>query len=86
MDFVGHVMPHSPYVGICECTASKKVRRLSGSSSSGIDFSASQVVLSVEDSTTDVTGVSNFNSDGEDKSIMFTAYRVPLPIHRAGMN
>ena len=78
MESTGHVMPHAPYVGICECAATKKVRRLSGSSSSKIGTSMSQVMSSI---ASEVTGVSGINSIGEDKSMMFKTNRDPLPIH-----
>ena len=58
---------------------SSKLRRLSGSSSSGIGLSASQVILSIRDGVSDMTGVSGLNSVGEGKSKMFKAYRAPLP-------
>ena len=70
-------MYHAPYVSICECAASKKVRLLSESSSE-IGLSVSQVVLSI---VSEVTGVSGVNGVGEDKSITFKAYLAPLQIH-----
>ena len=53
----------------------------SGSTSCGIGLSSSQVAVPVGDNTSNVTGISSFNSVGEDKSIMFKTYRGPLPIH-----
>ena len=59
---------------------SKKLHRLSGSSPSEIGLLASQLMSSI-DVTSYVTGGSGVNSVGEDKSMMFKAYRGPLPIH-----
>ena len=73
-------MSHAPYVGICECTASKRMHRLLGSSSSEIGPSVSQVMLSI---ASEVTGISGVNSIGEDKSMIFKTYRGPMPIHPA---
>ena len=73
-----HVMSHAPYVGICEGAASKKVRRLSDSSSSEIGPSVSQVISSIAPM---LIGVSGINRVGGDKSMMFKTYRGPLAIH-----
>ena len=54
-----------------ECTESGKLRRLSGSSLSGIGPSASQVVLFIGDGASDVIGLSGLNNVGEDKTTMF---------------
>ena len=78
MECAGHVMSHAPYVGICECVASKKVRRLSGSLSSEIRPSVSNVMSFI---VSDVTVVSGVNSVGEEKSMKFKTYRGPLLIH-----
>ena len=67
MECAGHIMSHAPYVGICECSTSKEVRRLSGSSSSKSGPSVSQVVSSI---ASEVIGVLAINSVGRDKSIM----------------
>ena len=79
MECAGHVMSHAPYIGICECATSSKLRRLSGSSLSEIGPLASQVMSSI-DVASDVTGISGVNSVGEDNSMMFKTYRGPLPI------
>ena len=71
-------MSHTPYVGICECAASKKVRLLPGSSSSEIGPSLSQVISSI---ASEVTGVLGMNNVGEGKSMKLKTYRGPLPIH-----
>ena len=68
---------------IFECAASKRVRRFSGSSSSEIGPSVSQVILS---SASEATGVSGINSVGLNKSIMFKTYSFPFPIHCVGMS
>ena len=81
MECADHVMPHAPYLGIYECAAMGKLRRLSGSSSSGIGPSTSQVMSSIGDGASDVSGVSRLSSVGEDKSRMFKTYRGSLPIH-----
>ena len=81
MECTGHAMSHAPYVSICECAAPKKVRRTSGSTAYDVGLSASQVVMSVGDSTSNVTGISSLNSVCEDKSLVFKTYRGPLPIH-----
>ena len=65
MECAGHVTFHAPYLGICECAASSKLRRLSGSSLSEISLSASQVMSPI-DVASDVTGVSGVNNVGED--------------------
>ena len=52
------------------------MHRLSGLSSSEIGPSVSQVMPSI---VSEVTGVSDVDSVGEDKSMMFKAYRGPLP-------
>ena len=44
MEFAGHVASNAPYVSVCEYAASRKLRRLSGLSSSGSGPSVSQVV------------------------------------------
>ena len=78
MECAGHIMSHAPYVSVCECAASKKVLRLSGSSSSEIGPSVSQVMSSI---VSEMTGVSGVNSFGEDKWMMFKSYPGPLPTH-----
>ena len=78
MECADHVMSHAPYVGICECAASKRVRRLSGSSLSEIGPSVSQVMSSI---ASKVTGVSGVNSVGKDKSMIFKTYLGPFLIH-----
>ena len=74
-------MSHAPYVGICECAASRKLRRQSGSSSYGIGPSTSQVMLSIADDDSGVTGVSGVNNVGNDRSMMFKVYRGHLLIN-----
>ena len=54
---------------------------MSGSSSSEIGPSASQVISSIGDVASDMTDVSGLKSVGEDKSTMFKTYRGPLPIY-----
>ena len=78
MECFGHVMSLASYVGVCKCAASKKIRRLSGSLSFEIGPSVLQVMSYI---ASEVTGVSGVNSIGEEKSMMFKAYRAPLPIH-----
>ena len=82
MDSAGRVISHAPYVGICKFAASGRLRRFSGSSSTGIGPSASQIVSSVGDDASDVTGVSGLNSIGEDKSMMLKTCNGPMPIHQ----
>ena len=81
MDCADHVTSHAPYMGICECAASGKLCRFSGSSSSDIRPSASQVVSSVGDGSSGLAGVSGLESVCEDRSMMFKTYSGPLPIH-----
>ena len=78
MESAGHVMSYVLYVAICDCASSKKVRRLSGSSSSEICSSMSQVISSI---VPDVTGISGVNSVGADGSMMIKACRGSLLIH-----
>ena len=66
MECAGHVMSHSPYVGIYECEANMKVCRQSGSSSSEIGPSIPQMMSFI---AVEVTGVSGVDTAGEDKSI-----------------
>ena len=77
----GHVISHAPYLGICKCAASKKVCRLSGSSSPSAGRVASRVVSCIGDSMPSLNCVLKINSVGEYKSMIFKAYRDPLPIH-----
>ena len=70
MECAGHVASQPPHVSVYECVESGKLRRLSGSSSSGIGLSASQVVSSIGDVASDLTGVSGLNSIGEDSTMM----------------
>ena len=55
MECVGHVMLQTPYVSVCEYVASRKLSQRSGSSSSGIGPSASQIMSMIGDGTSDVT-------------------------------
>ena len=71
-------MSATPYIGISECAASKKLRRLSDSSSSKIGPSVLQVMLSF---VSEVTVVSVANSADMGKSIIFKSYRGPLLMH-----
>ena len=79
-------MSRAPNVRKCECVASDKFRRLSGSSSCGIGPSASQVMSSTGGGASDVTGVSGLKNFGEDKSTMFKTYFGSLPINCVGLN
>ena len=63
-----HVMPHAPYIGTCKCATSGKLRLFSGMSSSGIGLLVSEVLSSIGDGASDVTGVSGLNCPCEDKS------------------
>ena len=73
-----HVMSPAHYVTICECATYKVVLRLSGSSSSEICLSVSQVISSI---ASEVTGGSGINSVSEDKLMVFKTCRGPLPIY-----
>ena len=86
MECTGHIMSHAPSVRTCACEASSKLHRLSGSYSSGIGCSASQVVSSIGDCASNVTGVSDLIRVEENKSKMVKTYRGSLPIHCAGIN
>ena len=67
-------------VSICEYVVSNTLRRLSGSSPSGIGPSASQE-LSLIDVSSDAAVVSGVNSFSEVELVMFKAYRGLLKIH-----
>ena len=68
-------MSHTPYVGIFEYAASGKLRQLSKSSSSTTAPSSSQVISSIADDASDVTGVLRLNGVGKGKLAMFKTYR-----------
>ena len=74
-------MVYDPYVGICECGTSRQVCRLSRLTSCDIGLSVLQVVKSAGDSTSDVTSISSFNSDGNDKTMIVKTNRNPMLIH-----
>ena len=80
MECADHLMSHAPLLGIRECAASRKLRRLSDSSLSKIGPWASQMMSSI-DLVSDVTSVSSVHSVDEDKSKMFETCLSPLPIH-----
>ena len=65
MEYVRHVISYAINVGVCECVASSRLRRLLGSSSSGISSSTSNVMVSTGDSSSEVTCVSGVDSVGE---------------------
>ena len=71
MEYAGYVAPHAPYVVMCDCAAYGRLHRLSGSSSSGNSPPVSQVVSSIGDGASDVTGVSCLKSVGQDNTIIF---------------
>ena len=78
MECAGHVASFAPYVSICEYVASDKLRRLSGSSSSDIGLSASQIMSSIGEGASDVNGISSSNSVGKDKTMMFKTCSDPF--------
>ena len=67
MKCAAHVMYHAPNIGIYEFSALRKLRRLSVSSSSGIDPSASQVVSSIGNGASDVTSISGQSSGNDNR-------------------
>ena len=72
-------MSHTPYVGICEFAASRKLHAAATSLSSG-SGSPKSLVSSSNDLENGVQ-LSGFDCVGEDKSTMFLSYAGPLPIH-----
>ena len=81
MENAGHVASNSPDESVCECASSGKMHRFSGSFSSGIGSSASQVMLLIRDRASHMTGVSGLNNVDKDKTMMLKTYSDPLPIY-----